>query len=83
MTLGQTLEKQKKIKMFCCYKEIFCKNLNTVKNPVDEEVIQKLHEEKRRQHCDFNLDSEGHLLWLLASLIHSGAIATSFQKVEI
>lgn len=22
----------------------------------------------RRQHCDFNLDSEGHLLWLLASL---------------
>ncbi len=25
-------------------------------------------EEERRQHCDFNLDSEGHLLWLLASL---------------
>ena len=36
---------------------------------VDEEVVQKLHEEERRQHCDFNLDSEGHLLWLLASLL--------------
>ena len=35
----------------------------------------------RRQHCDFNLDSEGHLLWLLASLLLFPGGEKSWQNV--